>query len=202
MVGNAAHIDIQALNLDELTGVVNLYPWFAAARMELCRRMFAMGENAWSPEEFAAQALYMADRGKFSDLVRGKRQVNCQDKDAEALLAAFLEPAAPAEPAAETHQVRVVGGDYFSQAQYDKVKEGGDSIFSRMASHTNQPETVITVDEDTRIEDRFATETLARIFVEQGRFEEAKRIYSRLVLEIPEKSAYFASLIEKLDQLD
>ena len=50
MVRNAAHIDIQALNLDELTGVVNLYPWFAAARMELCRRMFAMGENAWSPE--------------------------------------------------------------------------------------------------------------------------------------------------------
>lgn len=199
MVGNAAHIDIQALNLDELTGVVNLYPWFAAARMELCRRMFAMGENAWSPEEFAAQALYMADRGKFSDLVRGKRQVNCQDKDAEALLAAFLEPATSAESAPEVHQVRVVGGDYFSQAQYDKVKEGGDSIFSRMASHP-QPETVITVDEDTRIEDRFATETLARIFVEQGRFEEAKRIYSRLVLEIPEKSAYFASLIQKLKE--
>ena len=201
MVGSASHIDIKALNLDELTGVVNLYPWYAAARMELCRRMFAMGENAWSPEEFAAQALYMADRGKFSALVRGKREVNCQDKDAETLLAAFLEPAAPAESAPETRQVRVVGGDYFSQAQYDKVREGGDSVFSRMASHTN-PETVIPVDSDTQIADRFATETLARIFVEQGRFEEAKRMYSRLVLEIPEKSAYFASLIEKLDQLD
>ena len=201
MVGSASHIDLRALNLDELTGVVNLYPWFAAARMELCRRMFAMGENAWSPEEFAAQALYMADRGKFSDLVRGKREVNCQDKDAETLLAAFLEPAAPAESAPEVHQVRVVCGDYFSQAQYDKVREGGDSVFSRMASHTNS-ETVIPVETETQIADRFATETLARIFVEQGRFEEAKRIYSRLVLEIPEKSAYFASLIEKLDQLD
>ena len=190
MVENGSHIDLKALNLDELSGVVNLYPWFAAARMELCRRMFAMGENAWSTEEFAAQALYVADRGKFSDLVRGKRQVNCQDKDAETL-----------KSAPETRQVHVVGGDYFSQAQYDQVREGGDGIFSRMAIHAS-PETVIAVEEDTRIEDRFATETLARIFVEQGRFEEARRIYSRLVLEIPEKSAYFASLIEKLNQLD
>ena len=190
MVESGSHIDLKALNLDELSGVVNLYPWFAAARMELCRRMFAMGENAWSTEEFAAQALYVADRGKFSDLVRGKRQVNCQDKDAETL-----------KSAPETRQVHVVGGDYFSQAQYDQVREGGDGIFSRMAIHAS-PETVIAVEEDTRIEDRFATETLARIFVEQGRFEEARRIYSRLVLEIPEKSAYFASLIEKLNQLD
>ena len=57
-------------------------------------------------------------------------------------------------------------------------------------------------DDNTAIAERFATETLAQIFVEQGRYEEAKRIYSRLILEIPEKSAYFASLIEKLDQLD
>ena len=48
--------------------------------------------------------------------------------------------------------------------------------------------------------DRFATETLARIFQEQGRVEEARRIYSRLILEIPEKSAYFASLIDNLDK--
>ena len=87
MVNPSRHIDIHALTLDELTGVVNLYPWYAAARLELCRRMFAMGENAWSQEEFAAQALYVTDRGKFSDLVRGIRRVDCSDKDASALLA-------------------------------------------------------------------------------------------------------------------
>jgi len=201
MVEPSRHIDLPSLTLDELTGVVNLYPWFSAARMELCRRMFAMGENAWSPEEFGAQALYMADRSKFSDLVRGRRQIDCSDRDVEELLASFLEPAAPAAEAEETHRVRVVGGDYFSQAQYDKVREGGDGIFSRMAVRIRS-EAPVAVNEEAEITERFATETLARIFVEQGRFEEAKRIYSRLVLDIPEKSAYFASLIEKLDQLD
>ena len=203
MVAPARHIDIHTLTLDELTGVVNLYPWYAAARLELCRRMFAMGENAWTEEEFAAQALYVTDRGKFSDLVRGIRRVDCSDKDAEALLAAYMEPSAPARGEAEenTHMVRVVGGDYFSQAQYDKVREGGDNVFSRFAGKMTTEAPVVESD-DTAIAERFATETLAQIFVEQGRYQEAKRIYSRLLLDIPEKSAYFASLIEKLDQLD
>ncbi len=200
MVETARHMDLHSLNLDELSGVVNLYPWFAAARMDLCRRMFAMGENAWTPEEFAAQALYVADRSKFSDLIRGKRQVDCADKDASALLASYMDSSAQAQ--ARPHQVRVVGGDYFSQAQYDKVKDGGgDGIFSRMALQS-RAEAVVETGEETEIADRFTTETLAQIFVEQGLYEEAKRIYSRLILEIPEKSAYFASLIEKLDQLD
>ena len=200
MVNPSRHIDIHALTLDELTGVVNLYPWYAAARLELCRRMFAMGENAWSQEEFAAQALYVTDRGKFSDLVRGIRRVDCSDKDASALLAAYMEPP-PAPAAPEVHSVRVVGGDYFSQAQYDKVRDGNDGVFSRFAGRT-PGEAPAVEDDNTAIAERFATETLAQIFVEQGRYEEAKRIYSRLILEIPEKSAYFASLIEKLDQLD
>ena len=200
MVETARHMDLHSLNLDELTGVVNLYPWFAAARMDLCRRMFAMGENAWTLEEFAAQALYVADRSKFSDLIRGKRHVDCADKDASALLASYMDSSAQAQ--AQPHQVRVVGGDYFSQAQYDKVKDGGgDGIFSRMALQS-RAESVVETGEETEIADRFTTETLAQIFVEQGLYEEAKRIYSRLILEIPEKSAYFASLIEKLDQLD
>ena len=198
MVEPSRHIDIHALTLDELSGVVNLYPWYAAARLELCRRMFAMGENAWSEEEFAAQALYVGDRSKFSDLVRGMRRVNCADKDVETLLAAYMEPEEAEGP---VHSVRVVGGDYFSQAQYDKVREGGDSVFSRLAARPRAEAPAVNTESEA-IANRFATETLAQIFVEQGCYEEAKRIYSRLVLDIPEKSAYFASLIEKLDHLD
>ena len=196
MVGK--HISLQSLNLDELTGVVNLYPWYAAARMELCRRMFALGPDAWSEEEFAAQALYVADRGRFSDMVRSAARPAFEDADAQKLLASLLEAPA-AEP--EKHAVRVVGGDYFSQAQYDKVSQEGEGagIFSRMA--LQQGGAAVAVPEEGPVADRFTTETLAAIFLEQGQYEEARRIYSRLVLDIPEKSAYFASLIEKIDNL-
>ncbi|MBQ6911106.1 MAG: hypothetical protein IJQ35_02945 [Bacteroidales bacterium] len=197
MVGSS-YIDIHTLTMDELAGVVNLYPWYGAARVELCRRMARMGED-WGEEQYAAEALYVPDRSKLAVLVRKARTVDCSDKDLTTLLSSYLEPSAGNVPETPMREVRVVGGDYFSQAQYDNVRQSGDSIFSRFAGKAGRN----TPPEDmsgSEMANRFATETLARIFEEQGRTEEARRIYSRLILEIPEKSAYFASLIENLDK--
>ena len=47
-------------------------------------------------------------------------------------------------------------------------------------------------------EENYFTETLARIYAEQGYCQQAKEIYSKLILAYPEKNAYFAALIEKL----
>lgn len=188
-------IDIHRLTLDELAGVVNLYPWYGAARVEMCRRMLSDG---WGEGEIAPHALFVADRRKLSAIVRSTAAVDCTDKDVKAILASFMAPRPVDEIPSEEHAVRVVGGDYFSQAQYDNVKEQQDNIFTRFAFKA--PKSVEESDGETSdMAERFATETLARIFAEQGRTEEARRIYSRLVLEIPEKSAYFASLIDNLE---
>ena len=194
MVGSS-RIDIHNLNLDELVGVVNLYPWYGSARLELCRRMARMGD-AWDEAQYAPEALYLPQRSVLVGLLKRSRQADYSDKDVQELLASYLEPATT-ENAQPAHPVHVVGGDYFSQAQYDNVKKGTDNIFSRFATQIRS-EASQSADELSPIADRFATETLARIFVEQGRPEEAKRIYSRLILDIPEKSAYFASLIDSL----
>ena len=197
MVGSS-HINIHTLTLDELVGVVNLYPWYGGARMELCRRMSAMGTIGSDERELAAEALFVQDRGKLAALVRRASQADCSDKDVRELLAAYLQPSAPSSPEEAPAGVRVVGGDYFSQAQYDQVKDNADNIFTRFAAKARS-EGDSSEEGVSDIADRFATETLARIFAEQGRTEEARRIYSRLVLDIPEKSAYFASLIDELD---
>ena len=193
MVGSA--IDIHTLLMDELASVVNLYPWYGAARVELCRRMARMGED-WGEEQFAEQAHFVPERGKVSALFRDTRTVDCSDKDLQQLLASYMEPSAASSQ--EERPVHVVGGDYFSQAQYDNVRHSEDNIFTRFARKT-RPDGRADDAESSEMADRFATETLARIFAEQGRPEEARRIYSRLVLDIPEKSAYFASLIDELD---
>jgi len=43
-----------------------------------------------------------------------------------------------------------------------------------------------------------ATETLAKVYLQQGNTEGAIRIYERLMLKFPEKNTYFAGLIKKI----
>ena len=47
----------------------------------------------------------------------------------------------------------------------------------------------------------FVTETLARVYLEQGNYEKAKIAYKQLSLKYPKKSSFFAAQIELVDKL-
>ena len=189
-------IDIHSLTLEELSGVISLYPWYGGARMELCRRMSGVG--ALSESQLAETALHLGNRGVLSDLLHEGRSVDCSDKDVHQLMQAFM----PEEPALQpARKVYVVGGDYFSQDQYEDVRSDGDGIFSKFAAKARE-EGFTEEPEPEAGKEGFCTETLAGIYLEQGYPQEAIDIYSRLSLRYPEKSVYFAALIEKIDKKD
>ena len=191
------YIDLKKLNLDELVGVVNLYPWFGGARVELCERMNKMGGDVWGVAQYADAAMYVGAREKLACLVRSSRRDDLGDADVEQILKSYIAEPEPVEDVSP-RRVHVVGGDFFSQADYDKVRRSDDYVFSRYAAKAKEEKSYEPVKEE---EFDLYTETLAQIYAEQGYYAQAKNIYSKLILAYPEKSAYFASLIQKIEEL-
>ena len=191
-------MDLRKLTLDELMGVVNLYPWFGGARKELCMRMRTMGD-AWDKSQYADAAMYVGAREMISDIVRSGTAANWEDADVEKLIKSYISETKPEE---NTTQRKVYAGvgDYFSQEDYDQVRSSQDNVFSRYAAKARKDK--VEKSEDVAGDLGFYTETLAQIYAEQGYYEQAKRIYSKLILAYPEKSAYFASLIQKIDEIN
>ena len=193
------YMDLRKLNLDELVGVVNLYPWFGGARKELCKRMRNMGDS-WDMSQYADAAMYISAREKLTEVSRAGVSRNWTDADIEKLLKSYISEEKKDRETPEKRKVYAGVGDYFSQDDYDQVRSSDDNVFSRYAAKARRekPEQSEGTSEDLGL----YTETLAQIYAEQGYYEQAKYIYSKLILAYPEKSAYFASLIQKIEELN
>ena len=83
-------ISLKTLTMDELAGVVNLYPWYGAARKELCRRMAGIGADSWGINQFADQAMYVGDRGLIADIMRSGNAKDYSDKNLEELVRSYI----------------------------------------------------------------------------------------------------------------
>ena len=92
-------------------------------------------EGAVLPDEqYAEEALYIGDRRQVAALLRAGKKARYADKDVERILRSYIAPAPEAEAAGKPgREVHVVGGDYFSQAQYKGVGRADDNIFTRFA---------------------------------------------------------------------
>ena len=180
-------VDLDAISLEELSALVTRYPWFCAARKALCCRT----------GQYAKAALYVFDRSILASLA-------AKAGESPAPVPEFVQP--PME-----QKVVVLGGDYFSQDAYDSVRtaqEEGKILRSAQDDRKGAQEERKTVQEERKkdrsieLDDVFYTEPLAEIYATQGYLEQAKNIYSKLMLRYPEKSAYFATLIEKLNNIN
>ena len=161
---------------EDLSRIVDMYPWFAAARKELCLRT---GDPA-------AAALYVASRS----LLIVPRSADYRDAGISEVIRK-----------APVRRVHVVGGDFFSQEQYDQVREDTQAVpsFRGLKALDDEEAAAISRSAADAGMDEFCTETLAQIYAQQGYYDQAKYIYSKLSLRYPEKITYFAALIEELD---
>ena len=79
-------------------------------------------------------------------------------------------------------------------------KEQGRILLNELKDE-EKPVVDTPVIEEEPTEEEYFTETLARIYIKQGRYQKALDIIQRLSSNFPEKNAYFADQIRFLEKL-
>jgi len=184
-------VDIRQVSSTELEQLLEEYPWFNVARKEYLSR--ALGEN---PSEKAIReavrhaGIFLLSRAEFVKLISGKKN---------------YVPAREVE--APKQQYYVVGGDYFGREDFEELERQGLSVktpaFGPIADSLGE-KTAPDNQRQTKKRndcDEICTETLAGIYFQQEIYPKAIEIYEKLILLYPEKSAYFATLIEKVKNI-
>ena len=86
------------------------------------------------------------------------------------------------------------------QELIDDFLSAGNEKITLQLRNENEVETN-AIQEDEAPENSFFTETLANIYIKQGKYDKALEIIRRLCLEYPNKNRYFADQIRFLEKL-
>lgn len=202
---------LEDCEVSELRQLVNQYPWMAAARLLLIKKMMLEKETDW-PLELEKASLYFNNRQWLhfllneAVLTNSSSLVSTPTKETTSKDELLFEP---------YHTV-----DYFaSQGIRFKIEEQPtDKFGQQLKSFTDWIKTMkrlplseigksVDPKEERKVEqmagrsldqEEVITEAMAEIWVKQRNFTKAREIYHKLSLLEPGKSAYFASKINEL----
>ena len=209
-------VAINNMTVGEIEKILSVYPWFAYARRELLIKMSALGEeyrndalrrtnmyiypekdpfylsyhnslNSIEVSEFI-EPVYELD---YFDTVTIEESVSDQTQKAEPSPRA--DKSSQSSSPTTKKEVYVIGGDYFSNSDFEGLSKDGMESFNSLTSIPSAGEIGDFIASEFN-DESYYTETLARIYAQQELYERAYEVYDKLILLYPEKSAYFATL--------
>ena len=213
--------------VEELATLVEQNPSFQVARILYLQGLFRL-QDARFGEELRKAALFVPDRTALFHLFDEQRMTPEASRPAamkpvaigsdrtQTLIESFLEEKPDVQPAGKVHPVNA-SVDYMSylMQQPDMLPEGLPDAPSEEEDEDQDEDDLFdeepvapvpvlkndAVQEATLQNDPYFTETLAHIYIKQGKYNKAIEIIRRLSLNVPEKNRYFADQIRFLEKL-
>lgn len=207
------------------------YPYFQTARLLYVKKLASENASDFSEELGKAsifcpdrrRLFYYIKGERYAKFFKNQTNSIAEEDRTQAFLDTFL--ASLPEEVVQPHESNIVSNDYFAyldsigtslknEADADNslkhqdiidsfIEKADTNAFSFQFDSIQQK----TQDASTQKDDNegsnspFLTETLARIYIKQKKYEQALTIIKRLSLNFPKKSVYFADQIRFLELL-
>ena len=219
----------ERLNRDtlyELRMLVAKYPTFDVARLLMLKNLYILHDVELG-KEMRRAALYLKNRWPLFELIEGYGTAAAVENVPDdvpldrtmALIDAYLETLPAETLSLEAESAAAV--DYVSAYLVKEIPEesvpalrgqsliddflsgGNEKITLDLKGDAEQNDTapVVVEEEENFPETSFFTETLANIYIKQGKYDKALEIIKRLCLEYPNKNRYFADQIRFLEKI-
>ena len=210
LVAHPEHLTQETLY--ELRTLIPRYPYYQTLRLLYLQNLYLLHDASFG-DELRKNAPYITDRRRLFLLIEGETpliapQVPEADVEEETvqsvedrtltLINNFLQTQ-PSEAASPLQQL-----DYTTDYAAYMLAEETPQVPASTAAPEQvempaEPATPNVIPDD--LDDSYFTETLAKIYIRQQRYEKALEIIRRLNLKYPKKNAYFADQIRFLEKL-
>ena len=210
LVAHPEHLTQETLY--ELRTLIPRYPYYQTLRLLYLQNLYLLHDASFG-DELRKNAPYITDRRRLFLLIEGETpliapQVPEADVEEETvqsvedrtltLINNFLQTQ-PSEAASPVQQL-----DYTTDYAAYMLAEETPQVPASTAAPEQvempaEPATPNVIPDD--LDDSYFTETLAKIYIRQQRYEKALEIIRRLNLKYPKKNAYFADQIRFLEKL-
>jgi hypothetical protein len=213
--------------LPELKQVIADFPYFHAARMLYLKNLAVLNDIRLEVE-LKKMAIHIPDRMKLFLLLENEwythTAIKAKKDDKFNLVEDFLSTTGHDFATDELHYETPLSLDYTYKLLEDEPSPDSvpddrsyqgliDSLAQNRGAHSkkepvtdenDEPDADDDFDTPNKIllsDESYFTETLAKIYIRQKRYEKALEIISKLSLKYPEKNIYFADQIRFLEKL-
>lgn len=181
-------------DLSSIEQLISIYPWYQGARVELILKLAEISKET-AREKLRESFSFVPFPEWIATKIEGVENTKKRTENDEVIQSQIQQ----------AKKIFVVGGDYFSREELESVNNENEAkadspAIPVEAARSLERERAVKRDGANSGVDPliFYTETLAQIYTQQECWREALDVYSKLILLYPEKSVYFASLVNDI----